>query len=67
MTEYFKNEQEIFEHLINGGSIRPHFITDATNKKRWIHLNNGNRTYCESGESAANCLLSPNYWIKADT
>lgn len=63
---YFKNEQELFEHLIGGGKIRPHFEHDRVCKEKWIHLVDGNRVYLESGKSAANCLLGLGFWVVAE-
>lgn len=66
MEEYFETEQELFEHLIAGGTIRPHFQADRTNRENWIHLKDGNRVYVETGISACNCLISLGYWVKAE-
>lgn len=66
MSDYFKSEKDLFEHLIKGGAIRPHFNADKHSKKYWVHLKDGNRVYIESGESAKNCLIGLDYWVKAD-
>lgn len=65
MEEYFNNEQDLMQHLIDGGTIRPHFITDRSNKDNWIRLVNGNRKLVVSGKSAENYLLGLGYWVKA--
>lgn len=65
MEQYFSNEKELMQHLIDGGAIRPHFIADRTNKENWIKLVNGNRTLIVSGKKADNYLLGLGYWVKA--
>jgi hypothetical protein len=65
MEEYFNNEQELMQHLIDGGAIRPHFISDRKSKDSWIKLIDGNRTLITSGKSAENYLLGIGYWVKA--
>ena len=66
MNDSFKTEQELFEHLITGGYIRPHFDSEKIDKKDWIYLKGGNRVYLMSGESASNCLMSLGYWIRGE-
>ncbi len=65
MEEYFDTEEELMQYLIDGGTIRPHFVSDRTNKSGWIKLINGNRTLIESGENAENYLIGLGYWVKA--
>ncbi len=65
MEEYFNSEQDLMQHLIDGGTIRPHFIADRSNKDHWVRLVNGNRKLVVSGESAENYLLGLGYWVKA--
>jgi len=63
--DYFKSEQEMFEHLLSGGIMRPHFKADETNRRGWICLINGNRALLETGSSAENYLLGTGYWVSA--
>ncbi|MCB5288344.1 MAG: hypothetical protein LHW64_11180 [Candidatus Cloacimonetes bacterium] len=65
MEEYFNNEQELMQYLIDGGTIRPHFIADRARKDHWLKLVNGNRQLVVSGKSAENYLLGLGYWVKA--
>ena len=57
--ERFKNKQELWQWLIDGGEIIEPF--DAGSRK--IKLCNGNPIY-ENGEEAKNCLFSHDYWLK---
>ncbi len=65
-TIYFETELDLMVHLIEGGTIRPHFIHDRTNKESWVKLKDGNRVYVESGKSAKSCLIGLGYWVKTN-
>lgn len=60
--EYFKNDKELYEHLINGGIIRPYFSWYAFHQCIFLGKD-GNKTYL-SGESAEKCTMSIGHWIK---
>ncbi len=63
--EHFPTEAAMFEHLLRGGIIRPHFKADETNQENWIVLKDGNRVKFLDGSSAANYLLGTGYWVNA--
>lgn len=66
MSKFFSGEQHLFQHLIDGGMIRPYFKGDREDKRNWIHLVDGNRVYVESGKRADNALIGLNFWIAVE-